>query len=84
MLRINTPVGIMNAPADIAKTIARMSDAEIVNRFDTEAHVDPFILQELYNRGLYAQTADAARRAAREEANRGLFARQIMQIAAEA
>jgi hypothetical protein len=73
MLIINTPVGPITAPTHIEEDIARMSDAEIINKFDSEHHVDPFIFQEIFNRGLYSQTADAERR--RAQPKRGLCER---------
>jgi hypothetical protein len=72
-LAINSPIGTITAPAHIEEAIAKMTDAEVIHRFDTEHHVDPFIFQELRNRGLYSQTADAERRRQREAAKPGLF-----------
>ncbi len=70
MLTTNSPIGTITAPQDMEIAIKNMSDAEIINKFDSEHHVDPFIFQELRNRGLYSQTADATRR--RAQPKRGL------------
>jgi hypothetical protein len=72
-LAINSPIGLITAPKHIEEDIAKMTDAEIINKFDSEHHVDPFIFQEIFNRGLYSQTADAERRRQREAAKPGLF-----------
>lgn len=61
-LTINTPAGLVSALPSQAERINAMSDAELIASVDAARPADPFEFQEIFNRGLYSQTADEKRR----------------------